>query len=156
MCDFAFIEKNLEIARRGRIVGFPRPWTYVWRKQTLHINQMIMIIITLGARALVPGHRHKMVLCSDTGTTYVDMFTFNKPSTCPLHFESVRIASCMHSMHVYLLDYRFLRFLYLFHVVFLYETLKRPNGLRRQATITANCYGNLRLFCFVLFKEALD
>ena len=24
-------------------------------------------MFTLGARALVPGHRHKMVLCSDTG-----------------------------------------------------------------------------------------
>ena len=23
-------------------------------------------VFTLGARALVPGHRHKMVLCSDT------------------------------------------------------------------------------------------
>ena len=25
-------------------------------------------VFTFGARALVPGHRHKMVLCSDTGT----------------------------------------------------------------------------------------
>ena len=46
---------------------------------------------------------------------------------------------------IYLLDYYFLRFLYLFHIVFLYETVKRPNGhgLRRQATISADCHGNL-------------
>ena len=43
---------------------------------------------------------------------------------------------------IYLLDYCFLRFLYLFHIVFLYETVKRPNRLRRQATISADCHGN--------------
>ena len=42
-----------------------------------------------------------------------------------------------------------------------YSTLKRPNGLRWQATISADCHGNLRshfkkIVCFVLFKEALD
>ena len=95
---------------------------------------------------LVTGRRRKMVLCSNTGfARYVDMFTFNKSITCPSHLtcaSRIMHAFCVNS--IYLLDYCFLRFLYLFHVVFLYETLRRPNGLRRQATISADCHGNLR------------
>ena len=104
----------------------------------------LQAVFTLVARALVTGHRRKMVLCSNTGfARYVDMFTFNKSSTCPLHLKCV--SRIMHAFRVnsYLLDYCFLRFLYLFHVVFLYETLRRLNGLRRLATISADCHGNL-------------
>ena len=35
-------------------------------------------LFTLGARALVPGHRHKMVLCSDTGYPI-----YHCPVQCP-------------------------------------------------------------------------
>ena len=35
-------------------------------------------VFTLGARALVPGHRHKMVLCSDTGYPI-----YHCPVQCP-------------------------------------------------------------------------
>ena len=30
-------------------------------------NEAFKAVFTLGAQALVPGHRHKMVLSSDTG-----------------------------------------------------------------------------------------
>ena len=108
-----------------------------------------------------------LVQCLGTGTKwccvqtlstrYVGVFRFNKPSTCGRVRESHH--ACVRCS-IYPLDYCFLRFLYLFYVVFLYETLKRPNGLRRQATISADCHGNVRchfkkiesLFCFVQVK----
>ena len=33
---------------------------------TKEVKKSYKAVFTLGAQALVPGHRHKMVLCSDT------------------------------------------------------------------------------------------
>ena len=122
---------------------------------------MLKAVFTLGARARVPGHRHKMVLCSDTGYPICWHVQIQQTEHVPTAFKVCESHHACVPCSIYPLDYCFLRFLYLFHVVFLYETLKRPNGLRRQATISADCHGNLRchfkkIECFVLFKESLE
>ena len=101
-------------------------------------------VFTHVAQGLVPRNQHKMVLCSDTGYQICWYVHIQQTEHMPTASKVWELHHACVPCSIYLLDFCFLRFLYFFHVVFLYETLKRPNGLRRQAMISGDCHGNLR------------
>ena len=60
--------KNLPlISEQTRGPVYERPWLRFEYERRLKIAGRILAMFTLGARALVPGHRNKMVLCSHIG-----------------------------------------------------------------------------------------
>lgn len=115
----------------------------LWLAVNKSLAKMTIVHLYLEGTMLA-GHRHKMVQCSDTRYPICLYVHIQQTELVPTAFKVCEWHHACVPCSIYLLDYCFLRFLCLFHVMFLYETVKRPNRLRRLATISADCHGNLR------------
>ena len=71
-----------------------------------------MAAFTLGARALVPGHRHKVLLCSDTGHPICRYVHIQETEHVPTAFKVCESHDAYVPCSIYLLNYCFQLFFY--------------------------------------------